>query len=216
MKIAACLSGQPRTRRHTHASLIAFFAPHDVEIFFHTWDEANEGELAELGSTYGPRAFRIERRPLFFEERQRLAERCPDLPPFSAFDMFHSVAASLQLALDADAAVLGFDLVCRARFDTVFDGRLTDIEAPSGTIVVQSGNYDPDGGCNDQFAIARPDATRLYAAGSALSAAPRLEEAFAFAPPLEQPISMGWRAACAPFARSWRRAWRRGWGRSVR
>jgi hypothetical protein len=163
MKIAVCLSGQPRTWRHTQASLFAFFAAHEVTTFFHTWDEVDDVELKDIVSTYSPRAFRVDSRPLFLDEKRKLAERFPHLPPLTTFDMFHSVAESLKLALAADAGGQAFDLVCRCRFDTIYNGRLGDVTAPAGAIVVQSGDYEPAEGCNDQFAIGGPEAMGLYA-----------------------------------------------------
>ena len=163
MKIAVGLSGQPRTWRHTHSSLFAFFAGHEIDVFFHTWDELDEAELAGIVAAYSPRAYRVESRPLFLDEKRNLAERFPNLPPFTTFDMFHSVAESLKLALAADTGGEGYDLVCRTRFDTLYDGTLTGVVAPDGCILVRPGNYDRDGGCDDQFAIGGLGAMRLYA-----------------------------------------------------
>ena len=167
MKIAVCLSGQPRTWRHACPTLSAFFAAHEVSAFFHTWDEADPAEVEALVAAYAPRAYAVEARPAFLDEKRRLAARFPDRPPLTTFDMFHSMARSLGLALDADAGGAGFDLICRTRFDLIYDGAWNGAAPPPRSLIAPAGLYGPTGGCNDQFAIGAPDVMRLYAGVSA-------------------------------------------------
>jgi len=87
MRIALCLSGQPRTWRWTRESLMAFFAGHELEVFFHTWREGDPAELDALTEAYRPRAHRIADRPLFLAEKRLLAERFPTRPPLTIFDI---------------------------------------------------------------------------------------------------------------------------------
>ncbi|CAN7615712.1 hypothetical protein LJR225_004686 [Phenylobacterium sp. LjRoot225] len=158
MRIALCLSGQPRTWRSTRKSLLAFFVDHEVDVFFHTWREGDPAELDALVEAYAPRAWRVEARPLFVAEKRLLAERFPKCPPLTIFDMFHSVGESLALA---EAAGQPYDLVARARFDTLFDGVWSGEVPGVGELVVS--DRDPDtASCNDQFAIGRPAEMRAY------------------------------------------------------
>jgi hypothetical protein len=163
MHIAVCLSGQPRTWRHTYESLFEFFRPHRVDLFFHTWDETDPSELDALTATYRPRAFEVGPRPLFIEAKRRLAERFPVSPPFPVFDMFHSAAASLRLALQAQPDRPAYDLICRTRFDIVHDGQWRGPPPPADGVLVPAGLSEVDGGCNDQFAIGDPAAMQVYA-----------------------------------------------------
>jgi hypothetical protein len=151
MRIALCLSGQPRTWRATRASLAAFFARHDVEMFLHTWREGDPSELDALLDAYQPRAHKIEPRPLFLQEKRLLAERFPHRPPLTLFDMFHSMGESLALAADFGP----YDLVVRARFDALFDGVWAG-EPPTEGEVILPDAYPEAFGVNDQFAIGRP------------------------------------------------------------
>jgi hypothetical protein len=159
MRIALCLSGQPRTWRRTRESLLAFFAGHELDVFFHTWAEGDPAEHEALVEAYRPRTWRIGDRPLFVAEKRLLAERFPVRPPLSVLDMFHSMAESLALADEGGGA---YDLVVRARFDSLFDGRWSGESPSAGEVVVPAGYPDPSG-CNDQLAIGRPEAMRSYA-----------------------------------------------------
>ena len=161
MRIALCLSGQPRTWRHTWRSAFAYFEAHEVDVFFHTWDETGAKEIQDLLAAYAPRAFRLEPRPPFMAEKRRLAERFPVSPPLFTFDMFHSMAASLLLALVSDRAAEPYDLICRSRFDTTHEGQWSGEAPPDGVVVVPS--HVGAAGCNDQFAIGKPAPMRRYA-----------------------------------------------------
>jgi hypothetical protein len=168
MRLAICLSGQPRTWRYTYESLFNFFHGHDVDVFIHTWDEVDAAELNAVKLAYSPRVIVQEPRPLFLEEKRAMAIRFPVTPPFTILDMFYSMAASLNLALEASAPPQpGYDLICRTRFDTIYDGRWHARAPSKGEIAVQTGEFEPEGGCNDQFALGHPADMRLYAGISA-------------------------------------------------
>ena len=158
MRIALCLSGQPRTWRATRASLAAFFAGHEVDVFLHTWREGDPAELEALVAAYAPRDHRIEDRPLFLAEKRALAERFPFRPPLTLIDMLHSLAESLALAA---AAAPAYDLIVRARFDALFDGVWSGEAPASGEIVVPD-DFPSPAGCNDQFAIGAPAEMAAY------------------------------------------------------
>ena len=161
MRIALCLSGQPRTWRATRDSLFAFFAGHEVDVFLHTWREGDPAELEAMLEAYRPRAHRIEARPSFVEAKRLLAERFPSRPALTIFDMYHSVAASLALA--RDPAHGPYDLAVRARFDALFDGTWSGRPPGEGELVLTNAYPDP-GGVNDQFAIGRMAEMEAYGA----------------------------------------------------
>jgi hypothetical protein len=162
------LSGQFRTWRYTHETLFKFFDGHDVDVFVHTWDEAEDAEIQAVRAAYAPRAIATGPRPLFLDEKRAMAARFPVSPPLTVLDMFHTMAASVGLALEANAAAPeAYDLICRTRFDTIYDGRWRGEAPPKGAIAVQTGEYEPEGGCNDQFALGEPEVMGLYAGVSA-------------------------------------------------
>jgi hypothetical protein len=158
MRIAVCLSGQPRTWRATCRSLLDFFAGHDLDVFLHSWTDEDPAELDALARAYAPRAVSFEPRPLFAAEKRRMAERFPTRPPLTIFDMFHSIARSLDLALQSGET---YDLVARARYDALFDGRWAEGAVEEGAVVVPD-IYPEAAGCTDQFAVGRPGAMALY------------------------------------------------------
>ena len=167
MRVALCLSGQPRTWRHTWRTAFAFFTGHEMDVFVHTWDETDPAELQDLLSAYAPRAFRVEPRPLFLAEKRRMAELFPVSPPFTIFDMFHSMAVSVALALEAGDAEPPYDVICRSRFDLIHDGRWSGERPSDNTLAVPITGDLEGSACNDQFAIGDPAAMRLYAGLSA-------------------------------------------------
>lgn len=162
-RIALCLSGQPRTWRHTHDSMFRYFSTHDLDVFFHTWDEIEQSELDDILRTYAPASYVVESRPSFISEKQKLAELFPVSPPFTIFDMAHSTTASLVLALEAHDERAPYDLICRSRFDIIYDGLWSDAPPPKGSIAIQSAQHELEVGFNDQFAIGDVEAMRDYA-----------------------------------------------------
>jgi hypothetical protein len=130
-----------------------------VDIFLHTWREGDPAELEALIAAYAPRAWLIEDRPLFVEEKRLLADRFPTRPPLTIFDMLYSVAESVKLAVASGET---YDLLVRARFDALFDGAWSG-EAPAvGELIIPDLYPDP-AGCTDQFAIGRPAEMQVYA-----------------------------------------------------
>jgi hypothetical protein len=158
MRVALCLSGQPRTWRSTRASLATFFAGHELDVFLHTWREGDPAELEALVAAYAPRGWRIEPRPLFVEAKRLMAERFPTRPPLTTFDMFHSVAESLKLVAECGET---YDLVVRARFDALFDGGWSGEIPPIGGVIVPD-LYPEPGSCTDQFALGGPAEMQAY------------------------------------------------------
>jgi len=206
MKIAVALSGQPRTWRQTIGPLKCFFAGHDVEVFLHSWDESGPAERTEIVEAYGARSASFEPRPGFIEEKRRLAERFPDRPALSMFDMFHSLARSLEFAREAHEGGADYDMVCRSRFDLTFQGRLSVDRPPPGEIAVPAG-FEEDAGCNDQFAVGTPPALWAYAGvsdwlskGSGLPEGPRLRPEVALRCYLENAAGLVVREAPFPVA----------------
>ncbi|MDZ5648535.1 hypothetical protein [Nitrospirillum sp. BR 11828] len=166
MRVALCLSGQPRTWRHCIDSLRRFVAGHEVTTFLHLWDEVPEAERAEILAAYQPAAHLVTARPPFAAEKRRMAERWHYRPPFFIFDMFHAVQQVLTLALGhkgPDGKAAPFDAIIRVRYDSRFDDTLPEdwFRTPG---LITPDNWAPAAGYNDQFAFGRPPFMRLYAA----------------------------------------------------
>jgi hypothetical protein len=143
--------------------MFKYFSAHDLDVFFHTWDEVEPSELDDITTAYAPRLHIIQNRPLFIEEKQKLAQLFPVSPPFTIFDMAHSVAASLALAFKAHDERRSYDLICRSRFDVIYDGLWSGALPPAGGVSIQSDQHELDVGFNDQFAIGDVEAMRDYA-----------------------------------------------------
>lgn len=162
MRIALCISGQPRTWRQCIDSQFALVAGHEVGVFLHLWQgEDTPDEVAALQTAYRPQAVRVTPRPDYAAQKRRLAERSATMPPFTTFDMVHGVAQALEPAF----APPGFDVVVRLRFDSCFDDHIDRHVTPgaAGALCVPD-SWRPADGYNDQVAFGPPGLMRLYAA----------------------------------------------------
>jgi hypothetical protein len=149
--------------------MFSFFSLHNTDIFFHTWSEIADAERDALLDAYQPKAYRIEQRPLFASEKRELARRFPVSPPLPVFDMFHSAAASIRLALGQADNPAGYDLICRTRFDLIHDGVWDETSPLRDGLWVKAEAASPGRGgdpaawVNDQFALGAPPAMLAYA-----------------------------------------------------
>ena len=159
LRIAICLSGQPRTWRHCAASLRQLFAGHDVQFYLHSWADVPDDTRSEMQAVYAPRQAVFESMPDFSFEQADLLARFPVVPPINCFGMAYGMQRSLRMALDDDAS---YDLIVRARYDSLFDGTLSFAHPLPAALFVPF--WPDEAGYDDQFAIGTPAAMAVYAA----------------------------------------------------
>lgn len=158
MKIALCLSGIPRCYDYHMDTIINLFAPHEVDIFCHFWnDEMDSTDYGQIAQAIRPRSLLYEPSytPLFndwYHATQQLAvvgrthER--------TFPMWYSVNQCNRLKSEFERAYnFRYDVVCKARTDLWFPMAWTDAlaQVQPGTIVIPHDRHY--GGYTDVIAM---------------------------------------------------------------
>ena len=163
MKIAICISGQPRNFKQSYISLKKYFLDkYDCDVYFHSWKTPNfestnfgggnhqyqldENDYDRLIELYQPKKYILEQ-PIVFDAS---GYKCPiwRQPLNNTLSMFYSIYKSFQL-IEGE-----YDYVVRTRFD--IDYSLFDLEFSKDEINIPEWNTDPNvkhRGCYDVFAF---------------------------------------------------------------
>ena len=172
MKIAICISGQPRNFEQSYTSLKTYFLDkYDCDIYFHTWktdsfESTNFGfgnyqynfdrdDYYSLNFLYQPKNHILEN-PIVFDAS---SYKCPiwRQPLNNTLSMFYSIYRSFQL-IEGD-----YDLVIRTRFD--IDYSKFNLELPEEGIILPEWNTDirvKSRGYYDVFALGKQEDMRIY------------------------------------------------------
>jgi hypothetical protein len=172
MKIAICISGQPRNFKQSYKSLKTYFLDkYDCDIYFHTWKvpnfestnfgfgnhqyNLNEGDFLNLINLYQPQQFLLEN-PIIFDAS---GYQCPiwRQPLNNTLSMFYSIYKSFQL-IEGD-----YDYILRTRFD--IDYSKFNLELPKEGIILPEWNTDTrvkSRGYYDVFALGKQEDMIVY------------------------------------------------------
>lgn len=172
MKIAICISGQPRNFKQSYESLKKYFLnKYDCDIYFHTWKINNfestnfgfgnnqysltENDYIELIELYQSKKYVLEQ-PIIFDASEY---KCPiwRQPLNNTLSMFYSLYKSFQLVEEK------YDYVVRTRFD--IDYSKFNLELPQEGIILPEWNTDirvKDRGYYDVFAIGKQQDMIVY------------------------------------------------------
>lgn len=168
MKIAICISGQPRSVKtgydYMKNNLLNPYKDHEIDFFIHTW--ANDSKTSDLyDSIYEVKSDRIDI-PL---NKKYINARFPKIdspayPAFNTYSMFYSVFHANQLKKDwEDEKGFKFDVVVRTRFDFLINKNMDFSDIQSGKIYVPDCRNDPNRiFCTDQFAYGTSEVMDLY------------------------------------------------------
>lgn len=170
LKIAVCLSGQPRSLVHCLESLQRFFHGFEVTYFCHSWRGQTDPALLEpLGSFYfsetdSPETFSFERLAI---EQYGLKDfdnnvKVPYVSP-NVFPMWNGVQQAYLSIRQHDFDPAQFDLVCRMRYDNFWVGQFDaeNFNFTDNNLMIDR-NYNGYGGYGDQFAIGSPAVMEQY------------------------------------------------------
>lgn len=165
MKIAVCISGQPRNFKKSYTSLKSnFLDKYNCDIFFHSWKTSNfestnfgggnhqynlsEKNYKELVNLYKPKNYILEQ-PITFDDS---GYKCPiwRQPLNNTLSMYYSIYKSFQLVKS------NYDYIIRTRFDLNYND--LNLAFPKEGITLQEWNTDirvKHRGYYDAFAIGK-------------------------------------------------------------
>ena len=172
MKLAICLSGQPRNFQQSFISLKSHFLDKfDCDVYFHTWKvtnfestnfgfgnnqySLNEADYLNLINLFSPKKYSLDL-PITFDAS---GYACPiwRQPLNNTLSMYYSIYRSIQLVGGE------YDYIIRSRFD--LDYSKFNLEFPQDGINIPYWNTDVrvrDRGYYDVFAIGTPESMQTY------------------------------------------------------
>jgi hypothetical protein len=176
MKVAVCISGQPRnvqaTYPHIYENLIE---PNNADVFIHSWIDPNfigrrpvssGGVIASdvipsnidqiILDLYQPKAYVFEPHVEFdgskFEER-----KYPQIKPKNSISQRYSVFRSIALAMTHD----NYDCIVRIRFDWAIGVPIEVMDFDLSRLICPGDCPHPNG-INDQFGFGNTDVMMCY------------------------------------------------------
>lgn len=168
MRIALCLSGQPRSFRAGYEYLKRNLLDHyDVDIIWHSW-QLPDDLRQEVEGLYRPA--KTIYTPTFDESSFFKYDRTthPQFPAKNTVHMLYSVFRSILLKQEYEL-LHGFeyDIVIKSRFDYALNRQLPFDEVLPGKLYVPNcrikGHIPPNGlACNDQFAFGKSNVMDMY------------------------------------------------------
>jgi len=164
MKVAVCLSGQPRSFEKGYEYLKKnIIDEHDVDVFYHTWDYDDTLKM-EIEYLYRPKACMYEK-PL---DEKYFLETYPNpnprFPPYITTSMYYSIFMGNHVfrkyCLTNNEK---YDIVVKSRFDFAINRKFSFEEVQEYKVYVPNCRMNPQRTiCNDQFAYGKPKAINLY------------------------------------------------------
>jgi len=168
MKIAVCLSGEPRSFTHCIDSFKRFFHGHDVDVYIGCRENS---DIESLKDYYSPSNINIysdidyselEREGIkafgFTHEKHNIV--IPQANP-NILPMWYGIKQSFLAITNSGKKPEDYDALCRCRFDTFFKRPMPNIGFPEDTVYIDP-NYNEHEGYSDQFAIGHPSAMEKY------------------------------------------------------
>ncbi len=178
MKVALCLSGQPRNLARGHAYIKGnVLDTCNPDVYIHFWEDRKmvgkqfinaggheasdtvpDNMLELIEDLYYPQACVAEPQRQFSEKNYN-DRRYPGIKPFNSLSQRYSIQQSMNLCTDSGIA---YDAVIRMRFDWAITTPI-DLDTLDISHLRYPGDCPHPGGINDQFAIGVPEHMRVYA-----------------------------------------------------
>lgn len=163
LKIALCLSGQPRSYiggyEYHKKNLLD---KHNVDVFIHTWKDSF---LYDIETLYKPVALKLDE-PLnaTYINSKYTKVANPQFPAFNTYSMWYSVFEANELRkLYTLRKGIEYDIVIRSRFDYALNRELDFDVVENHTLYVPQDRMTPAHDfCSDMFAYGRPDVMDCY------------------------------------------------------
>lgn len=178
MKIALCISGQPRNVQKGYSQFIQpnFLAHNECDVFIHTWwnsnqvgkkfinagnhvasDPVGEDDLALIIKLYNPVTMHFEPQ-IDFDTSDYVDNIYPGVKPFSSLSQKYSSMRVHELRRESGRE---YDAVVRLRFDFALKDKITVAEADLDKLSIPNRCNFP-GGVDDTFAIGSPAIMDVY------------------------------------------------------
>jgi hypothetical protein len=160
MKIAVCISGQPRAYAQGYEYMKRNLLDHyDCDIFIHTWIN-NVYPVDDVIKLYNPKSW-INEKPYpdwakkIYDETYTNTPDAKGWPPNATVSMFYSMFRSLQKKTEYELMNEKYDWVVKTRFDYAINGVIPFEQLDRNRLYIPNCRMTPmrDFG-NDQFAFA--------------------------------------------------------------
>jgi len=164
MKIALCLSGQPRSfEKGYEYHKKNLFDHYDVDVFINSWHYQEE-LLDKIETLYKPRDVNYEL-PLNENFFKKYSVGNAQYPAYNTTQMFYGVFMANQLCKKYSQTLnIEYDVVIRSRFDFALNTKLNYEEVQDGMIYVPNCRQNSEHTvANDQYAYGQHYAMNLYA-----------------------------------------------------
>lgn len=156
MKIAVCISGQPRAYAQGYEYMKRnLLDKYDCDIFIHTWHNKvyRSGDVIEL---YKPVDFLVENTlsKSFYDSKFTNTPNAAGWPPHATVSMFYSMFQSLFLKTKHELLFSKYDWIVKTRFDYAINGVIPFEQLDKNKLYIPNCRMTPmrDFG-NDQFAF---------------------------------------------------------------
>lgn len=165
MKIAVCISGQPRAYKEGYEYLKRNLLDHyDCDIFIHTWKN-KVYQTEDVIDLYQPTRHKIDI-PLTSSNLNVKYTHTPDKenwPPSATISSFYSTFQTLLLKIEEEIAYRPYNWVVKTRFDYALNVRISFEALDSQKLYIPNCRMVPtrDFG-NDQFAFGRTNVMNDY------------------------------------------------------
>lgn len=169
MKVALCLSGQPRSFeagfKFHERNLLKLY---NVDVYMHTWDYVNPNVLDELMALYGGdgrmavlNTSNIDQKVLtkVDEKYERIPSR--KFPARNTYSMLYSIKESIDMV---SPIMHTYDVIVRSRYDFALNIIPPLDDTRVNTVYVPDDRFSPEHDfCADMFAWGTPNVMMKYA-----------------------------------------------------
>lgn len=156
MKIAVCISGQPRSYEKGYEYMKRNLLDHyDCDIFIHSWHNSIY-QSVDVIKLYNPKLYDFEvpfaKEP--YDSKYTNTPNAKGWPPHATVSMFYSMFQSLLLKTDYELMFNRYDWVVKTRFDYAINGVIPFNQLDKNNLYIPNCRMVPthDFG-NDQFAF---------------------------------------------------------------
>lgn len=166
MRIAICISGQPRAYEKGYEYLKKnLLDKYDCHVYIHTWENPVY-DVDKVAKLYAPKGFIAEKYHIdkdFLNKKYTNTPNAKDFPPANAVFQYYSIFQSCLLKIENEIEYSQYDWVVKTRFDYALNGVIPFASLNKDFIYIPDCRKVPsrDFG-NDQFAFGSSSVMNKY------------------------------------------------------